>query len=163
MCSRRPCRRSTDFRSEFNGFHLRSKENRKPSPLVSFGLPGPLSFQGRARDMVAARSGTNLDRESVRVRPPSAPDPPSGKRNACKDDAEKAKTQEIKGRPGRGASCISGIDGHAKPDQHGGRHRGLGRGAAWAFSRQAFLRRAFANDGYGIFVMTHRSIPPAML
>jgi len=37
--------------------------------LVSFGLPGPLSFCGRARG--ARRSGTNLDRESVRVRLPS--------------------------------------------------------------------------------------------
>ncbi|MGB7691562.1 MAG: hypothetical protein WBM12_01620, partial [Pseudolabrys sp.] len=40
----------------------------KPSAWVSFGLPDPLNFQGRSHAMVAHRSGTNLDRESVRVR-----------------------------------------------------------------------------------------------
>lgn len=34
------------------------------------------SLHGRAHDMVARRSRANLGRESVRVRPPSAPDPP---------------------------------------------------------------------------------------
>jgi len=36
----------------------------KPSALVSFGLPDPLSFQVRSHAMVARRSGTNLDREA---------------------------------------------------------------------------------------------------
>ena len=40
-------------------------------PTVSFGLPPPLSFQGEDRDIVACRSGANLDRENVRVRLPS--------------------------------------------------------------------------------------------
>ena len=44
----------------------------KPSARVSFGLPDPLSFQVRSHAMVARRSGTNLDRESVRVRLPSS-------------------------------------------------------------------------------------------
>ena len=50
----------------------------KPSALVSFGLPDPLSFQARSHAMVARRSGTNLDRESVRVRLPSSLTRPLG-------------------------------------------------------------------------------------
>ena len=36
----------------------------KPSALVSFGLPDPLSFQVRSHAMVARSPGTNLDREA---------------------------------------------------------------------------------------------------
>ena len=46
----------------------RMPQIRKPSARVSFGLPERLSFQVRSHAMVARRSGTNLDRESVRVR-----------------------------------------------------------------------------------------------
>ena len=52
--------------------HSRSLQIHKPSARVSFGLPDPLSFQVRSHVMVARRSGTNLDRESVRVRLPSS-------------------------------------------------------------------------------------------
>jgi hypothetical protein len=44
----------------------------KPTALVSFDLPDPLSFRVREHAMVAADRGTNLDRESVRVRPQMA-------------------------------------------------------------------------------------------
>jgi len=50
----------------------RASQNHKPSPRVSFGLPDPLSFQVRSNAMVTRRLGTNLDRESVRVRLPSS-------------------------------------------------------------------------------------------
>jgi hypothetical protein len=51
--------------------------------------------------MVAARSEANLDRESVRVRPPGAPDPP----------CTKAETEEIKNEPCAGSRRIDDIDG----------------------------------------------------
>jgi hypothetical protein len=66
--------------------------------------------------MVAA-AATDLDRESVRVRPPSAPDQPSpGECNAYEDTATKAKAKESKDEPAVGL-CSVDIDSHAKSDQ----------------------------------------------
>jgi hypothetical protein len=64
----------------------------KPSALVSFGLPDHLSFHVRTHAMVARRSGTNLDRESVRVRLQKWPDPPSP------ENTMRAKTTPQKGK-----------------------------------------------------------------
>src|ERR1700688_612603 len=62
----------------------------------------------------------------------------SGECNGCEDKTKNGETQKIKDQPGAGPRSIGG---NAKPDQHGRRQCGLGRGSAWAFSRQAFLIR----------------------
>ena len=73
---------------------LHAPQIHKPSARVSFGLPDPLSFQVRSHAMVARRSGTNLDRESVRVRLLSSLTPVLGNAGVTK-----IKTQEGKGEP----------------------------------------------------------------
>jgi hypothetical protein len=49
----------------------------KPSVRVSFGLPGPLSFQVRSHVIVARRSGTNTRQGKRQGQAAKQPDPPS--------------------------------------------------------------------------------------
>ena len=60
--------RKQEKEARFNVLVVQRPQIHKPSSWVSFGLPDPLSFQVRSHAMVARRSGTKLDRESVRVR-----------------------------------------------------------------------------------------------
>ena len=91
------------------------------------------------------RSGANLDRESVRVRQPSAPDPLSlhlprglyGRKTNAKGKAQNLQ-DELAAIPGG----IDVIDGDPQSGQHGCGHHGLGRGSAHAARYQAFLNRA---------------------
>jgi hypothetical protein len=66
----------------------------------------------------------------------------SGECNGCEDDATKGNAQEIKAEPTAGLCDLDEIGGRAKPDQYGRRVCCRGYGAAWASSRQAFLRQA---------------------
>jgi hypothetical protein len=59
-----------------------------------------------------------------------------------KDKNKKNKRQEIEIEPSCCSTSINDIGGHAKPDQHGRRHGGLGRGTAWASRRQTVLKHA---------------------
>jgi hypothetical protein len=71
------------------------------------------------------------------------PDPPSSKKyHACKEDGAKEKAPAIKDQPAAGRCVIDPIDCNAKPDQYGRRLRGLRRGSARTYRRQAFLRPA---------------------
>ena len=55
------------FRTKMLTDWLANREIHKPSAVVSFGLPGPLSLPAHA-DVWWLTMGTNLDREGVRVR-----------------------------------------------------------------------------------------------
>jgi hypothetical protein len=89
--------------------------------------------------MVAADRGTNLDRESVRVRLQTGLTHYLGECNVCKDNATKAETQEIEDELVAGLCGLDDVGGQAKPDQYGRRICWLGHGSARASSRQAFL------------------------
>lgn len=86
--------------------------------------------------------GDKPNRDGVRVRPQSGPTRHLRECNACKEDATKGKTQEIRDEPAAGLCDIDDSDGHAKPDQYGRRICRLRCGSARAFGRQASLRRA---------------------
>src|SRR3979411_1518507 len=53
--------------NSFSSAGAQTSRIRKPSALVSFGLPDPLSFRVREHAMVGAERGANLDRASVNV------------------------------------------------------------------------------------------------
>lgn len=98
--------------------------------------------------MVARRSRANLGRESVRVRPPSAPDPPFfGECNANEEDATEVKAQNERDQSDVDPCLTNDIDDHTKPDQHGRGRCDFGRSSAHPPGRQALLRRrGFARD-----------------
>lgn len=114
--------------------------------------------------MVARSSRANLDRESVRVRPPSAPDPPFfGECNAS-EDATEVKAQREQDQPNVGPCLTHDIDGHAKPDQHGRGRCDFGCSSAHPPGGQAFLRRRrFAILGvmeeFGQWPIAHHQTP----
>jgi hypothetical protein len=111
----------------------------KPSALVSFDLPDPLSFLVRWRAMVAADRRQNSTGKASGSGCKSGLTRHLGECNVCKDNATKAETQEIKDEFAVGLCGIDAIGGHAKPDQYGRSICRLGHGFARASGRQAFF------------------------
>jgi hypothetical protein len=112
----------------------------KPSALVNFGLPDPLSFRVREHAMVAADRGQTSTGKASGSGCKTSLTRHLGECNVCKDSAAKVETQEIKNEPPIGLCGIDAIDGRTKPDQYGRSICRLGYGSARASSRQAFLR-----------------------
>jgi hypothetical protein len=83
------------------------------------------------------------------------PDPLIRGYHGRNEKAEKDKRQEIEANCDPGS--IDGIDGYAKSDQHGRRHGGLGRGAAWASRRQTFLTQSRFSRSSAINIEVSRS------
>ena len=111
----------------------------KPSAVVSFGLPDPLSFLVRGRAMVAADRGQTSTGKASGSGCKSGLTAISRESNVCKDTVTKAETQEIKDKFAVGLCGIDASGGQAKPDQYGRSICRLGHGSARASGRQAFL------------------------
>ena len=100
-----------------------------------------------------ADRGQTLDRESVRVRLPSSLTRRLGDamRASQKSKRKKAKTNRT-----LRTWVLDTVDGRAQPDQYGGHHCRLGRGAARPSRCQAFLRLAAFAQSRGLRVRSGR-------